>query len=297
MKKFIRFWRFFARQRPTVYGRIYFAIIPTFALLFFLIQGFHGVKLSFFESLYFSVVTITTLGYGDISPDLPLTRFVAASESVLGVVMIGLFLSALSHVRSTEQVNEEVERSKAHDRKLATTGVRKHNILLKPLLERYLGASNHLSTKHGDSPRIFTQGFPISNFTEIFEPSFLLKDAPYRPKIEYYFETQQQLRSELERLLISVDLSYWPELQECIMQWLSLFTQYDYSKKMLDKPNMYVGDEPMIQIDKEMLEKFDGEIIIQGSNSMDPYCALYIQLDGLYQLTQRVWMSLNTILS
>ena len=44
--------------------------------------------------LYLSAVTITTLGYGDIVPTKATTRFLVAFESVLGIVVMGLFLNA-----------------------------------------------------------------------------------------------------------------------------------------------------------------------------------------------------------
>lgn len=46
---------------------------------------------------YLSAVTITTLGYGDIVPLTGLTRSLIAFEAILGVVLIGLFLTALSY--------------------------------------------------------------------------------------------------------------------------------------------------------------------------------------------------------
>lgn len=45
---------------------------------------------------YFSAVTITTLGYGDIVPITNLARIIVAAESILGIVLIGLFLNSLS---------------------------------------------------------------------------------------------------------------------------------------------------------------------------------------------------------
>ena len=47
--------------------------------------------------LYFSVVTITTLGYGDIVPITWQTRALVAFEAILGVVLIGYYLSSLSN--------------------------------------------------------------------------------------------------------------------------------------------------------------------------------------------------------
>lgn len=46
--------------------------------------------------MYFSAVTITTLGYGDIAPVTPCTRILTALEAVLGLVVIGLFLNSLA---------------------------------------------------------------------------------------------------------------------------------------------------------------------------------------------------------
>jgi len=45
--------------------------------------------------LYFSVVTITTLGYGDISPVTGAVRFLVGLESVLGIFLLGSFISSL----------------------------------------------------------------------------------------------------------------------------------------------------------------------------------------------------------
>ena len=47
------------------------------------------------RSLYLSVVTITTLGLGDIVPVTDLARLIVALESILGVAIAGLFLNNL----------------------------------------------------------------------------------------------------------------------------------------------------------------------------------------------------------
>jgi hypothetical protein len=50
----------------------------------------------FWRMLYFSATTITTLGFGDIVPLSTAARMVVSLESVLGIVLIGLFVNALS---------------------------------------------------------------------------------------------------------------------------------------------------------------------------------------------------------
>jgi hypothetical protein len=46
--------------------------------------------------LYFSAVTITTVGYGDVVPLTGAARFFAAFEATLGIILLGLFISSLA---------------------------------------------------------------------------------------------------------------------------------------------------------------------------------------------------------
>jgi hypothetical protein len=47
------------------------------------------------EVLYFSFVTLTTLGYGDISPVSPVARSVAVLEAIAGVLSLAILISRL----------------------------------------------------------------------------------------------------------------------------------------------------------------------------------------------------------
>jgi voltage-gated potassium channel len=47
-----------------------------------------AVSLSFSEALYFSVITLATVGYGDITPQAPLVRGLATVEVVAGLMLL-----------------------------------------------------------------------------------------------------------------------------------------------------------------------------------------------------------------
>jgi len=55
------------------------------------VTGGLGIFLEFLNAIYFSVVTFTTLGYGDISPS-GIARFVAAFEAFIGSFTMALFV-------------------------------------------------------------------------------------------------------------------------------------------------------------------------------------------------------------
>ncbi len=58
---------------------------------------------NFAAAIYFSFVTITTLGYGDISPVLPLARFFVIMEAIVGVFFMAILVASLIGVRMSDR--------------------------------------------------------------------------------------------------------------------------------------------------------------------------------------------------
>ena len=58
---------------------------------------------NFAAAIYFSFVTITTLGYGDISPVLPLARFLVLMEAIIGVFYMAILVASLIGVRMSDR--------------------------------------------------------------------------------------------------------------------------------------------------------------------------------------------------
>jgi Ion channel len=108
-------------QKPIFWGIIYLLLIPTYAIIYLYLpkplnlpadskiqHAFSTEPFTFIQSLYFSVVTITTLGFGDISPNTNLAQIITASEVLFGVLIIGVFLNSLAQ-RSSVKLKESVE--------------------------------------------------------------------------------------------------------------------------------------------------------------------------------------------
>jgi hypothetical protein len=67
--------------------------------------NFEGREIGFGEILYFSFITLATLGYGDVAPAHPVTRAIAVTEAITGLlymaILVARFVSLLSTQRST----------------------------------------------------------------------------------------------------------------------------------------------------------------------------------------------------
>ena len=69
-------------------------------ILLFDTHAFNGIEVKgwehlFFRVAYYSFVTLTTLGYGDISPATPIAEFFVTLEAVAGVFYMAIFVSSL----------------------------------------------------------------------------------------------------------------------------------------------------------------------------------------------------------
>lgn len=68
-----------------------------FAAIFCLYySNFNGLDDNYFSAFYYSAVTFTTLGYGDITPEGGWARLLVVLEVVLGYVTLGMFVYLLS---------------------------------------------------------------------------------------------------------------------------------------------------------------------------------------------------------
>jgi len=93
-----------------LFGCVYWLLPDNFFALPKLPGESEPIKMGFWDWQYFSVVTITTLGYGEIYPLTGLARFIIALESLFGIIAIGFYLNALSysHTERNENISKNI---------------------------------------------------------------------------------------------------------------------------------------------------------------------------------------------
>lgn len=70
-------------------------------------EAFNGLEQrlwydNFADVAYYSFVTLTTLGYGDISPKIPIARFVVYMEAIVGVFYMAILVASLIGIKTSE---------------------------------------------------------------------------------------------------------------------------------------------------------------------------------------------------
>jgi len=105
-------------------NRLHYAVVMTAAIVALGALGIfsveHGINpriQSFGDAVWWSIVTATTVGYGDVSPVTPEGRFIAVALMLLGIGFIGVFTATVSsfffdHGR-VGQVDERLARIEA----------------------------------------------------------------------------------------------------------------------------------------------------------------------------------------
>jgi voltage-gated potassium channel len=89
----------------------FFSVIVWFASLNFALyqlqhDQFNGIG-SFGDALYYSIITATTVGYGDISPAKPLARLSCAGETLVGLFYILIGIGRFSGMFTKERPGVE----------------------------------------------------------------------------------------------------------------------------------------------------------------------------------------------
>lgn len=111
------FFHLVSNVRPIIWMGLYLCLIPIFALIYhwlpdgqFRIPDSGGVDYG--SWLYYSIVTITTLGFGDYTPMGGGAQAVTAIEVGLGLAIMGFFLNAVGAMKSEIEVDAEIEKQR-----------------------------------------------------------------------------------------------------------------------------------------------------------------------------------------
>jgi len=262
-------------------GIIYVFLMPAMALVYFC-TGTIGEDIDYISSLYFSVVTQTTLGYGDILPNGQLGRIFAILQSVLGVVLIGFFLAATSREWSEAFQAAELERSNRlyRNRQYARIMGNLHPLVdivieYQMLSSRFFRGLQEYGAIQNSRNREEIVSIPNEfpkreKLLDVFRPSMIPSQPIDRGAVFCLIDSEERLLDMLSKLVLSVDLSVNPKLQSVVLEIIRAYPSFVYRQEILEAER----NEAMKGIVISVLSSLETIESSMPGNVINPYLQL-----------------------
>ncbi len=127
------------RKSFNEYLVLYLVLLLVFAFLYYLVGSEYKGLSGFNDAIYLSVVTATTLGFGDIVPVSWFAKLFVCCQALSSVLLVGLFLNSLSFAQS-ERIRDNENRLNWERKEGMRDGLDRHISLLVEALK----TSNYL---------------------------------------------------------------------------------------------------------------------------------------------------------
>lgn len=244
------------------------------------------------DAFYFSIVTITTLGFGEILPVGLAGRLLVCAEAICGIVFIGLFLNAISETQAREVNENEKNRTKKDKLDDAKSKLKQYYMFLKSIIERYLIEAYVVTTPM--DKRKFPEDvihhqfqFSFNDMCDLYNTTLLLYDPPYKPAIAIFLELQDKLYSELRRMISDIDLSYWENLETSVHSFLQVCNTFAYKGSILSCAHTTLNNKDAEFMSK-LIKEHKGDLQMLPSNAINQFIALYAMLQTNIALVQQM---------
>lgn len=292
--------------RPLVWICVYIGLMPVFALIYWALPDGQfripdGGGVDYGSWLYYSIVTITTLGFGDYTPCGAGAQAVTAVEVMCGLVILGFFLNAVGSMKSEIDVTSELERQRKLHEAQETDKLKKTIPVVMHCLNNFMAycyaVTTPLSARKSNSK--FNPDFNFSDMADLYKPSHLSSDLEKRPAVEGLLRSAHRTSLCLDSLQTRIDLELWPELLE------SCFTFVANSQMFTSSDRLAGGAEALMPASGKDAEQHVSDKIASASDvpvthkgdSLDSVADLYYYIKANATLARQIETELTKIAS
>lgn len=222
------FFHIISNVRPLVWIAIYVALIPIFALLYYWLPDGQfripdGGGTGYGSWFYYSIVTITTLGFGDYTPAHGGAQALTAIEVMCGMLTIGFFLNAVGSMKSEIDVETEKEKQMRVHRAMEGDKLLREIPILLHKMNLFLAWCWAVTTpfdrrRNGGE---YNADFTFGDMSDMFKPSQLPVDHTRRAAVYGLLQCANHISLSLDSLQQRIDLSLWPELLDDSFDFVS----------------------------------------------------------------------------
>ncbi len=242
--KIRHYFHVISNVRPIYWIMLYVLLMPVFACIYMALPDGQfripdGGGTDYGSWLYYSIVTITTLGFGDYTPAHAMAQGVTAVEVMCGLVILGFFLNAVGSMKSEIDVESEVEKQRMlHSRQereklLKNTPAVLHN--LNVFLSYCYAVTTPESKRSGEEVK-YNPDFTFNDMADLFNPTGLPDDRTSLPAVTRLLHSASQTSLALDSLQNRVDLTLWPDVLEDCFGFVADYQMFASTESLSVKP-------------------------------------------------------------
>lgn len=237
-RKLQHFWHVVSNIRPIFWITLYLCLVPLFALFYWLLPpGQFRIPdaggANYGDWVYYSIVTLTTLGFGDYTPCAAGSQWITAVEVLCGLVTIGFFLNAVGSMKSEIDVESELDKQRLVHQATEKEKLIKNTSILIFKLNQFLSYCYAVTTpldKRGKQLQ-YNENFNIDDLTDMNKPSGLPDDHSNRSAVESMMKCAGSLSLFLDSMQSRIDLTLWPDLLEDCFAFVANYQMLSIDEK------------------------------------------------------------------
>lgn len=304
------FFHVVSEIRPIVWICSYLVLIPIFALIYWALPDAQfripsNSSTDYASWLYYSIVTISTLGFGDYTPAHLWAQLVTACEVMCGLIILGLFLNAVGSMKSEIDVASEVEKQRIRhqaaekQKLLAFVPAIIHNI---NTFLAYCYAVTTPVDKRRDNMMSYNPKFGFSDMQDMFKPSGLPSDHTMVPAVARLMKSATKTSLTLDSLQNRIDLSLWPKLLEDCFAFVANYQMFTSEDVLTKSPEQLVNIDGISRDDvhtriSDQIANWKGEPQKALTGDLNPVAELYYFIKENAELARRLEVTVTEIAS
>ena len=283
------FFHVISNIRPIVWIGLYVSLTPLFALIYWALPADQfripeGASTDYWSWLYYSIVTITTLGFGDYTPAHLTAQWITAIEVTCGLVFLGFFLNAVGSMKSEIDIESEREKQKLLHEAAEKEKLIKSVPMLIHSLNTFLAYCYAVTTpdkNSADEEPKYNPNFTFNDLSGLFQPSGLPIDRTNLPAVERLLKSASQTSLALDSLQQRIDLTLWPQLLEICFSFVAncqIFSNTDLmfrNPEHIIFPGSNLDDKTVEQILSEKIAGWESGDLPELQTDLGPIVELY----------------------
>lgn len=277
------FFHILSNIRPLVWMIVYLVLIPIFALIYWSLPDTQfripeGSGTGYWSWVYYSIVTITTLGFGDYTPDQVWAQSFTAIEVGLGLIVMGLFLNSVGSMKSAIDVQSEIEKQRRAHFMLEQEKLVKRLPSVVRNLKQFLESCRAVTTPDANlsSDGRYNPDFRFQDLSGLFLPAPNSSGGSKIPRISGLIRSASATSLSLDSLESKADLTLWPDLLEDCFSFVAnyqMFSTIDFFEgRRIDIERGYKEED----LSKEIAD-YEGEVSLKAlPGNLKPIGELYM---------------------